>query len=222
MFLFAAVFCASKKQGSRSDLFQHNQEVFSSIIAYLLLFCVTCHCFHVCQHGTVYFVWLPSPFSGITVLVIGVIIPLYADSLSLNPLRSTLCHAWLTCLRWCQVLAVSRRLPYATVLLSPPMSVKLVSTWAQYTERQGTHPETQWQWEKRNKHTQSPVTHSMILYTNKLAKKVSIDTKRVFLFSMLWEDRKSYYFSFAGQVMSVKHMNEYSSQHSKAFDSAAW
>lgn len=117
------------------------------------LFCVTCHQFHWSQHQPVYLVLLPSPLSGIKVLVIGVIIPLYADSLSLNPLRSTLCHAWLTCLRWCQVLAVSRRLPYATVLLSPPMSVKRMSAWAENTVRHGAHPETQWQW------------HAPILYT---------------------------------------------------------
>lgn len=77
--------------------------------------------------NTIQSVCSPPLLSGIKVLVIGVIIPLYADSLSLNPLRSTLCHAWLTCLRWCQVLAVSRRLPYATVLLSPLMSVKWMS-----------------------------------------------------------------------------------------------
>lgn len=76
-----------------------------------------------------------SSLSGIKVAVIGVIIQLYADSLSLNPLRSALCHAWLTCLRWCQVLAVSRRLPYATVLLSPPMLVR----WLSHTRR------VQWQ-----------------------------------------------------------------------------
>lgn len=80
------------------------------------------------QHQPVY---LPPPLSGIKVAVIGVIIQLYADSLSLNPLRSALCHAWLTCLRWCQVLAVSRRLPYATVLLSPLMSVRWLSVWAE-------------------------------------------------------------------------------------------
>lgn len=87
-----------------------------------------------------------SLLSGIKVLLIGVIIPLYADSLSLNPLRSTLCHAWLTCLRWCQVLAVSRRLPYATVLLSPLMSVKWMSARVEDSVRCGAHPETHWQW----------------------------------------------------------------------------
>lgn len=35
----------------------------------------------------------PSPLSSIMVLVVGVIIPPYVDSLSLNPLRSTLCYA---------------------------------------------------------------------------------------------------------------------------------
>lgn len=103
-------------------------------------FCHTRHHFHrsVC--------FLRSPLSGIKVLLIGVIIPLYADSLSLNPLRSTLCHAWLTCLRWCQVLAVSRRLPYATVLLSPLMSVKWMSARVEDSVRRGAHPETHWQW----------------------------------------------------------------------------
>lgn len=90
-------------------------------------FCHTRHHFHRCEHCSVSL--LCSPLSGIKVLLIGVIIPLYADSLSLNPLRSTLCHAWLTCLRWCQILAVSRRLPYATVLLSPLVSVKRMSAW---------------------------------------------------------------------------------------------
>lgn len=56
------------------------------------------------QHQPVYLPPPPpptpnSPLSGIKVAVIGVIIQLYADSLSLNPLRSALCHAWLTCLR---------------------------------------------------------------------------------------------------------------------------
>lgn len=98
------------------------------------------------------------------VLVIGFIIPPYVDSLSLNPLRSTLCHAWLTCLRWCQVLAVSRRLPYATVLPSPPMSVKRMSALAQNTVRRGAHPETLWQW--RNTHMQShSYIHTPVLYT---------------------------------------------------------
>lgn len=87
-----------------------------------------------------------SLLSGIKVLLIGVIIPLYADSLSLNPLRSTLCHAWLTCLRWCQVLVVSRRLPYATVLLSPLMSVKWMSARVEDSVRRSAHPETHWQW----------------------------------------------------------------------------
>ncbi len=139
------------------------QHVFTSAVVYpLLLLCNFCHRFHLSQHLPMYLVWFPSPLSGIMVLVIGVIIPLYADSLSLNPLRSTLCHAWLTCLRWCQVLAVSRRLPYATELLSPPMSVKRMSTWAQNTVRHGTHPETQWQ----NTHSHS-YTHTPILYTQK-------------------------------------------------------
>lgn len=84
---------------------------------------VACQCSHSAPRPT-------SSLSGIKVAVIGVIILLYADSLSLNPLRSALCNAWLTCLRWCQVLAVSRRLPYATALLSPPMSVWWLSVWA--------------------------------------------------------------------------------------------
>lgn len=106
---------------------QHNSHRF--LLRVYHVFSVTCHQFHWSQHQPAYFGFAPSPLSGIKVLVIGVIIPLYADSLSLNPLRSTLCHAWLTCLRWCQVLAVSRRLPYATVLLSPLMSVKRTSGW---------------------------------------------------------------------------------------------
>lgn len=105
------------------------------------------------QRQPAYLVWLPSPLSGVMAPVIGVIIPPYADSLSLNPLRSTLCHARLTCLRWCQVLAVSRRLPYATVLLSPPMSVKRVSTWAQNTVCSSAHPETQPRWQSTETHT---------------------------------------------------------------------
>lgn len=110
----------------------------------LIVFRPTRHHFHRSEHHSVCL--LPSPLSGIKVLVIGVIIPLYADSLSLNPLRSALCHAWLTCLRWCQVLTVSRRLPYATVLLSPLMSVKWMSARVEDSARHGAHPETRWQW----------------------------------------------------------------------------
>lgn len=107
-------------------------------------FCHTRHHFHRREHRSICL--LCSPLSGIKVRLIGVIIPLYADSLSLNPLRSTLCHAWLTCLCWCQVLAVSRRLPYATVLLSPLMSVKWMSARAEDSVRRGACPETHWQW----------------------------------------------------------------------------
>lgn len=124
-------------------------------------FCHTRNHFHRREHRSVCL--LRSPLSGIKVLLIGVIIPLYADSLSLNPLRSTLCHAWLTCLRWCQVLAVSRRLPYATVLLSPLMSVKWMSApvWRLSAVR------------CTQKHIDSDM-HSAILYQHIFAVKVMV------------------------------------------------
>lgn len=148
--------CVMLKSGSTATT-QHVWIRYSLAIIFL---CLTCHQFCQSQHQPVYLVWLLSSFSGIMMLVIGVIIPPYADSISLNPLRSTLCHAWLTCLRWCQVLAVSRRLPYATVLLSPPMSVKRMSTWAQNTVHWGTHAETQLQWQKTHTITYTYTVHT--------------------------------------------------------------
>lgn len=107
----------------------------------VLVFLFSCNFGFMCVRNNLCSNWCGSPplYLVFMVLVIGFIIPPHADSLSLNPLRSTLCHAWLTCLRWCQVLAVSRRLPYATVLLSPSMSVKRMSTLAQNTVRHGAH-----------------------------------------------------------------------------------
>lgn len=123
-----------KTPGSQRELFQNICLDLLSVSRHC--FCLTRRHFYRRKRHPVYL--LPSPLSGIKVLVIGVIIPLYADSLSLNPLRSTLCHAWLTCLCWCQVLAVSRRLPYATVLLSPLMSVKWMSAWVRLSMAQRT------------------------------------------------------------------------------------